>query len=134
MSSPTDFVMDISPVNYDESDVSLSLRGQGRWFTPESFFINLVEKYDLSGEFHDSEGGEGFYVGIIAEDGMIVKDVSCDYISKEHAEYAGINYFIEEFSDYVLEERDMGKGDTLLALNKIGIHLHDDELLFKEAV
>jgi hypothetical protein len=72
--------------NYGDN---ITLAGMGRWHGPFSWFKCIAEKYGISGEYHDREGGVQFYNRIIAENGDITEDETYDYISKEALDYVG---------------------------------------------
>jgi hypothetical protein len=69
--------------------VNIMLAGMGRCHGPFLWFKCIVEKYGISGEYHDRERGAGFYNRIIAENGEITEDKTYDYISKEALEHVG---------------------------------------------
>jgi hypothetical protein len=72
--------------NYGDN---MTLAGMGRWHGPYSSFKCIIERFGISGEYHDREGGCQFYNRIIGEKGEIIEDGEYGYISKEALEYVG---------------------------------------------
>jgi hypothetical protein len=85
----------------------LTITMSGRWCSPSSYFVDVANKFNLSGTYFDAESGCDFIHLIEFENGEVILDEEYNYFSKEGIEHYGIEYYLEMY-EWVVDD-----GETL---------------------
>lgn len=113
---------------------SLIIDGAGRWSAPYDFFKERIfEKYEVSGQFVDTECGSNFFFKAVFEKGSATKEIETEYFSKESIMEFGLDTWYE---DRAPNFEDAGKNwreecaDIIKVFNEAGISTEELEKIY----
>jgi hypothetical protein len=113
---PSDMFVDIGHIN--DSKASIYMGFMSAWSGPDEWFKTMCEKYNLSGEYVDSETGCDFFHKIEYKDGKEESEIQTGYISEASIEFYGLEHFLDNVYYEVSDEETLENALAELELIK----------------
>jgi len=86
----------------DDGSISIQIYGESRWSAPISYIAEIAYECELKGTLVDAGSECDFFHKIIVNENGIYDYIE-PYFSQLSIDYYGIEYFVEEYNDFLNE-------------------------------